>query len=599
MRSEATARAEASGTPPARDERAQGERTGHTPGRPGAKFGPRGHDRWRTRAEDGVWATLVALGAAFLLAAVLGMPSPLEPVTELIVRLTPVAVATALIAALGGLARAFALLGALAFTLPFGIALALLAPELSAVEPTRIATPAATGQQGPAEEPTPRGARPQPQIPPAGAGDEATASAAPAFPSAFSVPLRWLAVAALSLVLALPLAAAADYSREAAASVVLGACYAPALWLVRRCRAQRGWRGERAASGRTSRRTFLRAVAGGGVRVAAFFALGSYDLWSGAVGELLGRGEAVRRFFAFAPLGARAPGFPVPGEEPEVTPVSAFYRMSKNDVDPWITPDEWALRIDGAVARPLMLRYDELLALPRTDEYVTLRCVSNPVEGHLMSSAYFSGVPLARLLAGASVRPDAGAVMLHAPDGYGESLPLAVALDPRTLAAYGINGETLPRAHGGPVRALIPGYYGFKNVKWLTGVSVLSRPKAGFWERDGWDAASVHSVARIDVTRRLAGGDLLVAGVAYTGVRGVSAVQVRVDGGGSWQTAELNVPPLSAMTWVQWRTTLTLAPGGHTLAARVVDGSSQPQDSHPTGIFPGGARGLDTVTVTI
>lgn len=405
-------------------------------------------------------------------------------------------------------------------------------------------------------------------------------------------------MAALAVGACLPLALAADYPGEAVAALALGVLYAPALWCVAAWRG-RGARWVRAAMGqRTSRRAFLGGVASGGVRVAAFFALSSYDLWSGAVGELLGRGETLRRLFAFVPPAARAPGFPVPGEEPEVTPVAAFYLMSKNDVDPLVEPQAWTLRLDGALAQPRTLSYDELLALPRTDEYVTLRCVSNPVAGHLMSTAYFSGVPLAHLLAAAGLRPDAGAVMLHAPDAYGEPLPLAVALDPRTLVAYGMNGETLPRKHGGPVRAVVPGYYGFKHVKWLSGVSVLPRPDAGYWERAGWTAASVHSVARIDVTHPLADGGLLVAGVAYTGTRGVSAVQLRVDGG-AWQAAALNVPPLSAMTWVQWRATLALAPGAHSIAARAVDGAGQPQDARSAWAFPGGAQGLHIVRVTI
>lgn len=401
------------------------------------------------------------------------------------------------------------------------------------------------------------------------------------------------------MVACVPLALAADYPGEVVAALALGALYAPALGVVTRLRGRSRGTLHNGAGSRASRRAFLGAVASGGVRVAAFFALSSYDLWSGVAGGLLGRGETLRPLFAFAPPAARAPGFPVPAEEPEVTPVATFYQISKNDVDPRIAPQEWALRLDGAVARPLTRRYDELLGLPRADQYVTLRCVSNPVAGRLMSTAYFSGVPLAHLLATAGLRPDAGAIMLHAPDAYDEPLPLSVALDPRTLVAYGMNGETLPREHGGPVRAVVPGYYGFKHVKWLTRVTVLPRPEAGYWERNGWTAASVHSVARIDVTRHLAAGGLLVAGVAYTGTRGVTAVQLRVDGGGAWQATALNVPPLSAMTWVQWRATLALAPGAHTITARAVDGAGQPQDARSAWIFPDGARGLHTVSVTI
>lgn len=569
------------------------------------------------RGEQGIWAALLSLALAFALAAVLGVPSPLEPITELIVRLTPVDAATLLINVLGPLTPAFALLGALALTIPAAVALALVAPGNLTAE----------GQEGVNKEDTEdaeeEGGRCREEDaanvgPIRDRGSERISSAASedaarhardvpakrerrlrqlASSRVHAVALRWAAVAALALLLMLPLARAANELVAAVCTLLAGALYTPALLLVRAL--QRRHRGsQHGVVGReVSRRAFVRTAAATSARVGGFLALSSFDLWAKALGGALGRGEVLRRLFAFVSPGPRAAGFPVPGEEPEVTPAMRFYRMSKNNLDPELSAETWALRLDGAVTHPLTLRYADLLALPRVDQYVTLRCVSNPVGGHLMSTAYFSGVPLSRLLAMAGSQPGTAGVLFAAPDAYDEVVPLDVALDPTALVAYGMNGETLARVHGGPARGLLPGYYGFKNVKWLTRITVLRRLDPGYWERSGWTAARVHSVARIDVWRPEPGG-LLCAGVAFTGTRGISAVQVRADSG-PWQEADLNAPTLSGMTWVQWRAHLALGAGTHTLAVRVVDAAGQPQSMHAKAIYPDGAQGLHSVSVTI
>jgi DMSO/TMAO reductase YedYZ molybdopterin-dependent catalytic subunit len=341
----------------------------------------------------------------------------------------------------------------------------------------------------------------------------------------------------------------------------------------------------------------LRGLVGSGLTVAACLGLGAYDAWAGALGSLLGRGEVARTLFPFTPPRPRAPGFPVAGMEPEVTPAAHFYLLSKNDVDPVVEPSSWYLRVTGAVDRPIELSYADLTGMPRADEYLTLRCVNNPPGGHLMSTAYWSGVPLATLLTHAGAHANAVAVKLHAPDGYDEIVPLAAAMGPGALLAYGMNGETLPRRHGGPARALIPGYFGFKNVKWVEAITVLTSVEQGYWARRGWTAEQIHSVARIDTSRRTANG-MLVAGVAFGGASGVSAVQARVDDG-PWQSAILNTPPLSTMSWVQWRVELPMGAGSHTITARMVDGQGAPQIETSSNPQPGGATGLDSVRVEV
>lgn len=506
------------------------------------------------RFEQGVWAVPLALAPAFLVAAIASVPTPLEPLAEAIMQRTPVSLVGTLLALLGALSRTFALLGAIAVTLPIGGAIAVIAPPTQAPDT-----------------------------------DEIRRSGA--------VP-RWFATAALALLAVQPLIRAAPYPAQAASALVAACCFVPAILIVRRVQSrQHSHRNQSAQRGTTTRRAFMRRAALHGAQLAGFVALASFDLWSGALNIALGRADTLRRLFAYTPPTARSAGFPVPGLAPEVTPVSRFYLLSKNDVDPAIAPEDWILRIDGAVDHPLTLSYEQLLALPRTDQYVTLRCVSNPPNGPLMSNAYWSGVSLSTLLRRASVNPAAVAVEITAPDAYAEVAPLSAALDSAALLAYGMNGETLPRSHGGPVRLVLPGYFGFKNVKWVERITVTRTVPPSYWSDRGWTAALVHSIARIDLATPIDTG-LLVAGFAFTGARGVSAVQVRADDG-PWQYAGLNVPALSPYTWVQWRMTLPLAHGSHALTARVIDGSGQPQEPATANVYPNGATGLDTIHVSL
>ncbi len=303
------------------------------------------------------------------------------------------------------------------------------------------------------------------------------------------------------------------------------------------------------------------------------------------------------RLFGFSAPRPRRQGFEIPGITPEVTASDNFYYLSKNLVDPDLSDVSWSLRVDGLVKRPYVYTFDTLLALPSTSHYVTQECVSNPVGGSLMSCALFTGVPLRALLAAAGpLRTDAKVVM-RAPDGLADSIPLDLALDPAVLIAYGMNGQYLDRRHGYPARMLIPGSYGFKGIKWVEHIELVDQAFKGSWQELGWtDSAVVHTTARIDIARQAAGGTL-VAGVAFAGSRGIRRVQVRT-GSGPWVDAALQVPALSRLTWVQWRVILPVH--GHlTLEARAFDGTGAPQTEHESDIYPAGATGYHRIIVDV
>lgn len=336
---------------------------------------------------------------------------------------------------------------------------------------------------------------------------------------------------------------------------------------------------------RDGRRRFLTglAVSGAGVLVAANVA------FLDALRRAAGAGGMGAWLFRWEPPAPRAAGFDVAGLAPELTPVERFYRMSKNVVDPNPAAGTWRLRVGGR-----RWRIEELLALPRADVICTLRCISNRVDGELMSTATFSGVRVRDLLAASGVPATGAEVVFIGLDGHADSISLAAALDDGTIVAYAMNGRALTRAHGHPARLLIPGRYGFKNVKWLAEVRVSAAPFTGHWQELGWTRdAAIKTMSRIDVAR-VEGEGTIVAGVAFAGTRGISAVRVRLDDG-PWREARLHAPALGPSTWVQWR--LDAPARVRAAVAQAFDGTGTPQPADQRGQFPDGAQGLHRVQI--
>ena len=358
--------------------------------------------------------------------------------------------------------------------------------------------------------------------------------------------------------------------------------------------------------GRT-RRELLRAAVGAGGLLAAGLVVRRV---SGGFGDGGGRplarpvgAAAVRP--APAPAGGDDPAaWAIAGLTPEVTPNRFHYTVDESIIDPNVDARSWRLRVEGLVGRPVEVGYAELLAMAAVEQYVTLQCISNLVGGDLVGTARWTGVPLARVLARAGgVGGGAVRVVFHAVGGYSDSLPVAKALDPATVVAYGMNGRSLPRAHGFPARIIVPGIYGMKNVKWLERIEVVDYDYRGYWQRsDGWDnLAEVKTASRIDVPAELtAVGDAgVVAGVAWAGDRGIGRVEVSTDGGSSWLPAVLR-RELAVAAWRQWRLALGAGAGGsgrRTIRVRAVDGRGELQTASQAPPHPSGASGYDQVDV--
>ncbi len=306
--------------------------------------------------------------------------------------------------------------------------------------------------------------------------------------------------------------------------------------------------------------------------------------------------RAGRKLFDFSAPAPRVTGFPAPDALPEVTDVADFYVMRKFPTVVPPAPPDWKLTIDGLVDQPLALSFEQVQAFPRADVYLTRECVSNPVAGSLISTALMSGARLTDVLKGAGVQANVIQLVFYGRDGYSESVPLADALD-RGLLVYAMNGLFLPDAHGSPLKVEVPGLYGFKNMKWLTRIEAVSTPYKSVWTQEGWTETAIYkTTSRVDAIAPAANGAVL-SGSAFAGTRGISKVEVQINGG-AWQTATLNTPPLSAQTWVQWRLDTPLR-GTLSVTVRAVDGTGAPQIETPQKQFPDGASGLHTLKANI
>ncbi len=298
-------------------------------------------------------------------------------------------------------------------------------------------------------------------------------------------------------------------------------------------------------------------------------------------------------------------GFDVAGLTPLIVPNEDFYRIDTNLLVPHLDPHQWRLRVHGMVHREVELSYEQLLAMPMVERYVTIACVSNEVGGGLVGNAKWTGVRLDDVLALAGVRPGATQIVGRAYDGWTAGFPTAFGgRDGREgLIAVHMNGVPLPPEHGFPARLIIPGLYGYVSAtKWVTEIELTTLEAFdAYWVPLGWaKEAPILTQSRIDVPRdrsSVSAGRVPVAGVAWAPDRGIANVEVQIDDG-PWTSAAFSVP-LSEDTWVQWLYDWDAPPGDHTLKVRATDGTGEIQTAERTPPAPDGARGHHSISVTV
>jgi DMSO/TMAO reductase YedYZ molybdopterin-dependent catalytic subunit len=307
-----------------------------------------------------------------------------------------------------------------------------------------------------------------------------------------------------------------------------------------------------------------------------------------------------------------------------LTPTGLFYIRSHFPT-PNLNRAPYQLRIDGAVGRPFTVSYDELRSMRSETRVATLECAGNgrvflvpQVRGAqwelgAVSNAEWTGVPLRALLERADLADDACEIVLEGADrgtpkeepvppqpiSYAWSLPRAKAMGPEVLIAYQMNGRDLPRDHGFPVRAIVPGHYGMASVKWLTRIQAVREPFQGYWLTSDYgywasmDGKPVRralgemqlksQIARPRVYEALAPNRVYpVCGAAWAGETDVIEVEVSTDGGQAWAAAEF-LDPVRRHAWRRWKFDWLTPkePGQYTLLARAKDASGLIQpDKH-------------------
>jgi hypothetical protein len=197
---------------------------------------------------------------------------------------------------------------------------------------------------------------------------------------------------------------------------------------------------------------------------------------------------------------------------------------------------------------------------------------------------------------------EAKELRIDAADGFYESVDMNDMMDPRTLLVYGMNGQTLPVEHGFPLRIYIPDRYGMKQPKWITKLTAIDNEGPGYWVDRGWsEEARPQIVSVIDtvaVDQETAEGYIPMGGIAWAGDRGIEKVEVQINEE-DWNEAVLRKPPLSSLTWVQWRFDWPGNPGRHIVRVRATDGTGTLQTSEEQGVRPNGATGLHSKRFTV
>lgn len=307
-------------------------------------------------------------------------------------------------------------------------------------------------------------------------------------------------------------------------------------------------------------------------------------------------------------------GTPYSGEGIQpITPTAQFYSVTKNVVDPDVDKRVWGLEIGGLVEHGKSYGFDDLKRFEQVDQETTLMCISNRIGAGLFSNANWHGVRLKDVLEESTPKDGAVEILMSAADGYQDSIPFEKAMDPTTLLVYEINGEPLPRKHGYPVRLLVPGMFGEKNVKWITRIDVVDHDAKGFYEQQGWGPHFVPPT-RSDIfspRTRLGGNGFTfvrqfkanqtveIKGRAFAGDRGIRSVEFSTDNGENWRPATIYYPG-TRLTWALWSATWTpTSTGTFVITSRAVDGTGAPQPQQARGIVPQGAQGYHRVKATV
>lgn len=292
----------------------------------------------------------------------------------------------------------------------------------------------------------------------------------------------------------------------------------------------------------------------------------------------------------------------VPGTRREYTPIGDHYMVFIQTEPSVVDGDTWLLPITGLVDNPLNLTMEDLRGrYEAMDQFVTLSCISGRVGTSLIGTTLWTGASLQDILAEAGLQAGAKFLQIHSADGFYETVDLdLIAADRRIMLTYDWDRQPLTEGHGFPLRIYIPDRYGMKQPRWITRIEVIDEYIEGYWVERGWDQdAIMQTTSVIDTVAAdaiVGSGDEMrvpIGGIAHAGARGISKVEVRVDGG-DWIEASLR-SPLSDLTWVIWRYEWPYQSGQHLFEVRCAEADGTPQIVQARKSRPSGSRGIHSV----
>ncbi len=291
-------------------------------------------------------------------------------------------------------------------------------------------------------------------------------------------------------------------------------------------------------------------------------------------------------------------GTPLEALEGEfLTPNELFYIRNNGPV-PDLDPETWRLSITGLVDTPMELSLDDLKARDVVTITSFLECSGNS-RGYFepnasgtqwgntaIGNAEWTGTALGPILQEAGIQDGAVEIVSQGGD-FAEmqrGLPLGDALSPNTMLVWEMNGEELPKVHGGPVRLFVPGWGGIASTKWVIGIEVIDHVFPGRLNTDSYTVIDaferkIRPVREMPVKSviatpaagdEIAAGEQTLVGYAWSGYGQVQMVEVSTDGGTKWSEASI-VEEAGRMSWVKFEHTWDAQPGQTSLKARATD----------------------------
>ena len=302
-----------------------------------------------------------------------------------------------------------------------------------------------------------------------------------------------------------------------------------------------------------------------------------------------------------------------------ITPNSLFFvRNNSTGVD--VDAARWRLSVEGdAVAKPLELSYDRIRSLPSRTIVSYLECAGNHramfdlVKGRAargtqwgtgaVSNGEWTGVSLRDVLELSGITADAVSVLMIGLDakspegGFRRVLPVEKAMHPDTLLAFALNGETLPKDHGYPLRALVPGWVASSSIKWLSRIVVSTEQ---IWTRNNTTSyvligdayppegealgkvittQVIKSALALPWPAELSPGLRRVRGYAQSPTGPIARVEWSVDSGQTWSDSTVHEPQVQ-YSWARFEFMWDAQPGEHVVMTRATDaaGNTQPDE---------------------